>query len=235
MTRRPDDSLGASWATRPYEPSAVATVLHPAVLEMLEAQVVFLFACFNAASAHELAKDDPKRAFADSVWSGYVDLAEIRAPLVGLLHNEDGNLDTRVDGQELIHRLGSPDALETAPLSTRVLVRYDAGTEDDDVPDAVLFRETRESRLLFRLMTDYFRLHPHARDGLSLAVFRNEDIQPVVAAAHQYLNQLASPHPPYDVLAPGHRNPYALTVTVFTEASDDVGVARWIEQWRDRG
>ena len=234
MTRRPDDSLGASWATRPYEPSAVATVLHPAVLEMLEAQVVFLFACFNAASAHELAKDDPKRAFADSVWSGYVDLAEIRAPLVGLLHNEDGNLDTRVDGQELIHRLGSPDALETAPLSTRVLVRYDAGTEDDDVPDAVLFRETRESRLLFRLMTDYFRLHPHARDGLSLAVFRNEDIQPVVAAAHQYLNQLASPLPPYDVLAPGRRTPYALTVTVFTEASDDVGVARWIEQWRDR-
>ena len=162
ITRRPDVSLGASWTTSPYEPSAGVTVLHPAVLEMLEAQVVFLFACFNAACAHELDKEDSKRAFADSVWSGYVDLAALRAPLVGLLHNADGNLDTRVDGQELIHRLGSAGVLNETPLSTRVLVRYDAGVEDVEVPDAVLFRETRESRLLFRLMDDYFRLHPHA-------------------------------------------------------------------------
>ena len=69
---------------------------------------------------------------------------------------------------------------------------------------------------------------------MCLAVFRNEDIQPVVAAVHQYLNQLASIDPPYDVLAGRRRKPYAFTVTVFTEAGDDAGVARWIEQWQDR-
>lgn len=231
--RRPLQAGGA-WTTEPFERSGVATVLHPAVLEMLEAQVLFLFSCFNAAGAQEQRREDRRCAFAENIWTGYVDLASIQAPLVGLLYNEDQNLDTSVRGQDLIHRIGSPPDSE-ATLSTRLLVRYDAGGDDEDLADAEMFRESRESKLLFRLMTDYFRLHPHARDGLSLAFFRNDDIQPVIAAVHQYLNKLADIRDRrYYVLSPERRKPYAIGVTVFTESGDDVDVARWIEQWRER-
>jgi DNA phosphorothioation-dependent restriction protein DptH len=225
---------GPAWGTEPFESSAVATVLHPAVLEMLEAQVLFLFSCFNAAAEREQARIDRRSAFADKTWTGYVDLASIHAPLVGLLYNEDLNLDTNVRGQDLIHRIGSPS--DTAvTLSTRLLVRYNHGVDDEELADVEMFRESRESRLLFRLMMDYFRLHPHARDGLSLAVFRNQDIQSVIAAVHQYVNTLADKRDGrYYVLSPERRKPYALSVTMFTETGDDAGVARWIEQWRER-
>jgi DNA phosphorothioation-dependent restriction protein DptH len=233
VQRRPTQ-LGAAWCTEAFERSAVATVLHPATLEMLEAHVLFLFSCFNAAGSTELQREDRRKAFAENIWSGYVDLSSIHAPIVGLLHNEDQNLDTNVRGDDLIHRIGSPEERE-ATLSTRLLVRYDNSNEDEQVADAEMFRESRESKLLFRLMTDYFRLHPHARDGLSLAVFRNQDIQPIVAAVHQYLNKLADDTDPrYYVLTPERSKPYAIGVTIFTESGDDVDVARWIEQWQER-
>lgn len=234
VVQRRSLQAGAAWGTEPFERSGVATVLHPSVIEMLEAQILFLFSCFNAAGAQEQRRDNRRHSFAEKIWTGYVDLSSIHAPIVGLLYNEDQNLDTNVRGCDLIHRVGSPPETE-ATLSTRMLVRYDSGIDDDEVADTEMFGESRESKLLFRLMTDYFRLHPHARDGLNLAVFRNQDIQPIIAAVHQYLNKLADARDPrYYVLPPDRRKPYSIGVTVFTESGDDVDVARWIEQWRER-
>ncbi len=85
--------------------------------------------------------------------------------------------------------------------------------------DSEIFQETSESRLLLRLMQDYFDLHPHARDGLSLSVFRNNDIQPVIAAVHAYLTILskeptaARKNKRY-VLSSTRRIPYAISVTL---------------------
>lgn len=225
---------GAVWASEPFERSGLATVLHPAVLEMLEAQVLFLFTCFNTAARAEWERAERRKAFAEKIWNGYVDLASIQAPIAGLLYNADLNLDTNIRGQDLIHRIGSPENRE-AMLTTRLLLREDSGAEDEEVSDADMFREGRESKLLYRLMMDYFRLHPHARDGLTIAVFRNKDIQPVISAVHQYLTRLSDEKDRrYYVLTPDRRKPYAISVTIFTEATDDVDVARWIEQWRER-
>ncbi len=228
-----NSSEGIGWYGAPFERSAVVTVFHPAVLEMLEAQVLFLFSSFNAAARQELAREERKDVFADRIWTGYVDLASLRAPLVGLLHDEGLSLDTAVAGQDLIHRVGSPPKTE-ASLSTRVLVRYDTAADEEDVPDSGMLRDTRESRLLSRLMIEYFDLHPHARDGLKLAVLRNRDIQPVIAAVHQYLEKLADNKDTRRyVLSPDRRKPYAIGVTLFTDSDDAAGVARWIEQWRE--
>ena len=234
IVQRRRSGLGSAWSTELHERSGIVTVLHPATLEMLEAHVLFLFSCFNAAGAAEIRREERRRAFAENIWSGYVDLASIQSPIMGLLYNEDRNLDTNVRGSDLIHRIGSPEERE-ATLSTRLLVRYDNSNEDEQVGDAELFRESRESKLLFRLMMDYFRLHPHARDGLNLAVYRNQDIQPIIAAVHQYLNKLADPADGrYYVLPPERRKPYAIGVTIFTESGDAVDVSRWIEQWQER-
>jgi DNA phosphorothioation-dependent restriction protein DptH len=224
---------GNQWVAEPQERSGVATVLHPAVLEMLQAQSRFLFSCFNAAVVRELQRKGAHRLFAAGVWNGFVDLATIRSPLETLLCDGNQSLDTNLRGADLIHRIGLPEN-ENATLSTRLLLRYE-GFEDEEIADAELFRDTRESRLLHRLMVDYFRLHPHARDGLSLAVYRNADIQPVIAAVHCFLQTLADRrHENLFVLHEGRRKPYAMSVTIFSDAGDDVGVGRWIEQWRER-
>lgn len=235
--RRPD--LGDTWYADSFEPAAVATILHPAVVEMLEAQAVYLTRCFNYGVNRELGRGPEKNSFKPHIWKSYIDLADIQSPLVGLLGNEQHNLDANVRGQELIHLIGSPDDRET-PLSTRLLLQYDEASGDDtSLSDTELFRETSESRLMLRLMLDYFDLHPHARDGLSVAIFRNKDIQPVVAAVHAYLKILATKPTTRQqnrryVLHQERNRLYAISITLFTESKDEADVSLWVQQWRER-
>ncbi len=232
-------SLDDVWHADAFEPYGVATILHPSVVEMLEAQVVYLTRCFNFAANKELSKTPSRDGFKVHIWRTYVDLSSIQSPLTGLLCDESKNLCTDVRGNELIHRIGS-SSITDSPLSTRLLVRYNEGTEDDsNLNDTEMFRETSESKLLLRLMQDYFDLHPHARDGLSIAVFRNKDVQPVVAAVHAYLKVLATkpiskkPNKRY-VLNEERRRPYAISVTVFTESNDESDISNWVQQWKER-
>jgi len=228
-----------TWHADIFEKSGIATVLHPAVVEMLEAQIVYQARCFNYAVNKELRTKSPKEAFKAYILRTFMDLSTIQSPLTGLLYNEAGNLDTNVRGRELIHRIGLPESSD-APLSTRILIPYQDNLDDNSVlNDSEIFQETSESRLLLRLMQDYFDLHPHARDGLSLAVFRNKDIQPVIAAVHAYLKILSTAptstrtNKRY-VLDPRRNRPYAISVTIFTESNDETDVAGWIDQWKER-
>ncbi len=232
------ERLGITWHADYHEKSGVATILHPSVIEMLEAQVVYLTRCFNYAVNKQLLGDPSKDSFKAHVWRAYVDLSEIQSPLTGLLFNEQHNLDANVRGQELIHRIGSSDTSNT-PLSTRLLLQYNEGTDDDSLSDTEMFRETSESKLLQRLMQDYFDLHPHARDGLSVAIFRNKDIQPIIAAIHDYLGELARKPTAQKsnkryILNGERRRPYAISVTLFTESNDETDVAAWVQQWKER-
>lgn len=232
-------SLGDTWHADAHERSGVATILHPSVVEMLEAQVVYLCRCFNYAANKEMRHTPSKDSFRAHIWRTYVDLSSIQSPLTGLLHNEEKNLTAKVRGQELIHRIGSSDETDT-PLSTRLLLQYNENhDEDDSFSDAEMFRESSESKLLLRLMQDYFDLHPHARDGLSVAVFRDKDFQPAIAAVHAYLQILAKkptvqqPNKRF-VLGPERERPYAISITLFTESNDETDVSSWVQQWRER-
>lgn len=234
VVQRRDAGAGVTWHAEPYEKSGILTILHPVLLEMLEAQILYLFSCFNYAVNKEIERDSRKDAFKPHVWRTYIDLSTIHAPLSGLLYNEEQNLDTNIRGQDLIHRIGSPSSGD-ATLSTRLLLNYGDSNDEEEFSDTEMFRETSESKLLLRLMLDYFRLHPHVRDGLSIAIFRNKDIQPVISAVHHYLKMLANPKEPrYYVLSQERSRPYAISVTFFTESSDDADISRWIEQWQER-
>ncbi|MGJ8653037.1 MAG: helicase HerA domain-containing protein [Opitutaceae bacterium] len=230
--------LGDSWHADAHEPSGIATILHPSVIEMLEAQVVYLCRCFNYKANEELQRTPTKDSFRAYIWQTYTDLSQIQSPLSGLLHNEEKNLTAKVRGGELLHRIGTSSEVDT-PLSTRLLVQYnDNPEEEDSISDSEMFHESSESILLLRLMQDYFDLHPYARDGLSVAVFRNEDIQPVIAAIHTYLKELAreptakKPNKRY-VLRANREKPYAISVTLFTESSDETDVSSWVDQWQE--
>jgi DNA phosphorothioation-dependent restriction protein DptH len=231
-------SLDDTWYADTYEATGIATVLHPAVIEMLEAQSVYLTRCFNYAASNQLSLQPGKRPFPGHIWQSYVNLSSIQSPLSGLLATEDNKLDANVRGVGLIHRIGNIDTRDT-PLSTQLLLRYHDGTDDDgSLSDIEMFRETSESKLLVRLMQDYFDLHPHARDGLNLAVYRNSDIQPVIAAVHKFLRILATPNTKAKpnsryVLSAKRRRPYAISVTLFTQSSDGIAVSSWVDQWRD--
>jgi DNA phosphorothioation-dependent restriction protein DptH len=224
IVNRREDTEGDRWMWEPHELSCVVTVLHPALLEMLQAQIHYLLTSFTTVVAKELIAAGV-RSFRDLVWQGYIDLAAIQMPLSGLIKDRNRVLDTEIRGNGLVHRIGSAGDSE-ASLTTRLLLRYDA-FDDDDISDTELFRQSRESILLCRILQDYRRLHPHADDGLSIAIYQNQDIQPVIAAVDEYLRTLCQERL-------SSMKDYALAVTVFTESTDDSSVSRWVAQWTER-
>ena len=220
--RRPAE--GDRWIWEAHEPSCAVTVLHPALLEMLQAQILYLLTSFTAAAVREL-KAPGARSFRDLIWQGYVDLAAIQMPLSGLIKDRNRVLDTDMRGESLIYRVGSAGNTEES-LTTRLLLRYDA-VDEEDVSDMELFHESRESMLICRILDDYRAFHPHAQDGLSIAVYQNQDIQPIIAAVDDYLRGVCADRS-------SAMKQYAMAVTVFTESSDDSSVARWVGQWKER-
>ena len=215
-----------TWGVEKYEPSAIVTILHPALVEMLQAQWVFLLDAFAKSVETEYFRGKGGKSFKDRVWTAYSDFADIKAPLVGLPITESGKFVVTDPGSALVFRIGSlPPGTELA--STRFLTRYNQ-VEDDEIADEDLVRETSESRLFCRTLCDFFRLHTGAKDGLSLAVYRNEDIQPVLAgidAFVQYLNR---------ELPSGNRvERYSIRLVVFSESSDTSVVSQWLSAWQD--
>ena len=83
VTRR-EGAEGDRWLWEPHESSGVVTVLHPALLEMLQAQIHYLLTSFTTVAAKELAAPG-SRSFRDLVWQEYIDLATIQMPLSGLI------------------------------------------------------------------------------------------------------------------------------------------------------
>jgi DNA phosphorothioation-dependent restriction protein DptH len=214
---------GDRWVWDNFEPSGILTILHPAVLEMLQAQTSYLFSCFSTLGRFEL-RAPGAGGFRDALWGNYMDLATMQNPLTGLIKDRNRILDTNVQGEDLIHRIGK-DSEEEASLTTRLLLRYDAF--DEDVSDAELFRRSSESLLIYRILRDYRKLHPHVNDGLSVAIYQNQDLQPIIAAVDHYLKEISEGLNPKDPK-------YVISITIFTESSDDTAIARWIDQWEER-
>jgi DNA phosphorothioation-dependent restriction protein DptH len=210
--QKKDEAHEERWIWEKYEPSTAVTVLHPALLEMLHARIVYLFECFNA-EANKQLRATGTRHFKDTTWDGYLSLAAIRMPLFGMLKDANRVFDTKMRGENLLHRIGE-------------ILRYDA-FEDEDISDAAMFRETRESLLLYRVMKDYWELHPHAKDGLSVAIYQNQDIQPFIAAVNKFISD-------DERISASAGASYFMTVTLFTESSDDAEIRRWVEQWKER-
>lgn len=213
------------WTVAKHEPSAIVTVLHPALLEMLQAQVAFLFSAFSTVATSEFSA---KRPFKDSKWHYYTDMSTIQMPLAGLLVDEDLKLDVNIVGKDLVHRLGE-NSTQDAAMATRLLVRYD-GIEDDDVSDAEIFSITRESRLLHRFLEDFWYMHPQANDGISIGVYRNDDIQPILSAIHSYLRRLEEA----GVLREDRAQKYFVRLILFSESTDETAIVNWLEQWQER-
>jgi len=225
-----------AWYGEAYEKSAIITVLHPSLLEMLQSQLVYQSSCFNYAVNAEMEKDKRRDAFKKHIWQSYLDLSHIRSPINCILIDDGLNLNTNVVGHELIHKVGDPVDGENLK-STKLMLGMSDESDDEigNVSDVDMFLETRESKLLNNLLLDYFRLHPHARDGLNIAVYRNQDIQPIIAAIHAYLMKLSNiKDPNYYVIRNERSRPYNISVSIFTDSADDSGIARWIELWRER-
>lgn len=213
-----------SWAVREYEPNAIISILHPSIIEMQHAKMLFLLAAFNYLANQEIRT---KRKFRQRQWMSYEDMSAIQMPLPGLLTNPDGKLSINIHGRGLLHRIGEISSKMTS-MSTRLLTRYDV-IDDDELNSTLFSKETRESELLLRILNEYRVMHPHVQDGISLAIFRNDDLQPILAALDKFLQREWEDGD----ISPKSGRKYFVKLMIFTESTDDTGIYNLLRQWRD--
>lgn len=224
LDNKPQNVNGENtWSGNLYEENGVITILHPSVVEMLKDQCVFMAEAFSQLGTKFLCYKEP---FNNNCWQRYVDMASIQMPLGGLLVDSNDKLSVDVRGKGLLHRIGSVEE-KHGTLTTRLMTRYDH-LDDDDIKDSEIFRETSESWLLKNILEDFWRMHPHAQDGLTLAVYRNDDVQPVLAAVDSYLKALVKK----DALSKLKK--YDVRLILFSDSADQTGIVRWLEEWQER-
>lgn len=217
-----DSHVQPNWVWQEYLSAAVLTPLHPVLLEMIRYQHTYLCESFIF-YANSALEEAGHGMLAEKYWDKVVDLARVQWPVSGTLKNVKQDFDTNVRSYGYIHLVGEP---KEAPswIASRLLLEYDVD-EDEEISDTDLFRETRASQLIKRVLLDYRKLYFYADDGISIGAYCGGEIQPVIAGIDAYLSA---------ALAKREGRPYALQLTIFSDSGDDSAVMRWVNAWKQR-
>lgn len=233
VIQQQEHQLGVSKSIATFEPSALVTVLHPALLEQLEARISFLFSAFIFACKSGFSSRE--QTFAASLWQHYVSLAAIQMPLFGLIADSGNTLSTHVRGHGCFHKIGMPLKQTPSTLSTRVYSSEES--KENGLSEVQLLKKSAESMLLENFLQEYFKVRPHTWDGISIAVYRNQNIQPVIAGIHAFLEWLHTEakedEEDYNALRPERRAPYDVRIVFLTDSNDISDLRAWIAYWQD--
>lgn len=218
-----------NWGSKTEEKSGIVTILHPAMFEVLEAQILYLLSCFKYSINQLIANSETKEDACknSSIWNSYMELAQTQSPILALFKNTEHVFETGCKGSGLFFRIGNNDN-NSSVLSTRLLSNEDNETEELIISDSEFFKNTNESNLLSRLLEDYLVLHPHSRDGISLAIYRNKDIQPVISAIHNFIKRINT-----KLYANSNKSKeYLVNITFFSDNTNDSEIRNWISHWQ---
>ena len=203
--------------------AGIVTPLHPALLEMILYQHVFLCESF-CYYFNEKLKEPSAKLFTGRRWERAVELSTMRWPVFGTI-GANRSLDTHVNSYGYVHLVGHPRGDSLSIGSTLLLQDKDVD-EDEEITDTDLFGETMSSRLIKRTLLDYRQVHEHADDGISIGVYCGGDMQPIIAGIDSYLSEVITKER-------GNRL-YSLKLTVFSDSVHDATFLRWVDAWKER-
>lgn len=226
LLREPRQGMLAQNLWAPYVDSAVITGLHPCLLEMMHHRKTFLIHGFTSRIQDALNAADGVKLRA-GMWQDVCDIATIHYPIFGIICNPNKDLDTDATSLGLIHRFGKANP-QGATLSSRVLLRH-TSPEDEEMSDSELFRQSRESQVITRLLSEYTELNPHVQDGLSLAVLNVRDLQTIISGVDAFIYQRRQKSDSDRFVTPYH-----FSLTIFVAVNDSQSVSRWLQEWRRR-
>jgi DNA phosphorothioation-dependent restriction protein DptH len=211
------------WMWDAHLRGAMVTPLHPALLEMILHQSVYLCDSFCYYAMMGLQEVDG-RTFTEGRWDRVVELATIHRPVFGTL--KDGNLvlDTTAVGYGYFHLVGEFEQ-DRASISAKLLLQDELVEEEEDITSVELFRETQASVLIERALLDYRKLHPHADDGLTIGAYCSGDIQPLIAGIDAYLASSFKERA---------GRPYSLKLVILSDSRYDANLIRWVNAWKER-
>jgi DNA phosphorothioation-dependent restriction protein DptH len=227
----PQTLLSAFWICKPSNPnetlshleSGLISILHPALMEMLMHQTVYLIGAFSSDISSLVDNDKIDKG----LWRRSIEMGALQSPLPAIIYNGDQNISTEIQGNGLLYRIGVPRISESI-ASTRLLL---SALEDDEVSNNTeLVKTTSESNLITSLLRDYVKYNPNSFDGLSISIFNSTNLQAIIAGIHGFLAAQAL----------ADRNfldesrlvrPFIINLHFYSFASEETGFETLIQQW----
>lgn len=210
-------------------PAGCLTILHPAMVEMISSEYVYLKDAFenrlNYCFIHRLSS-----AQMNNEWNRLIDFATVQAPIPCLL-DKKGDVRTQVKGSDWLFKIGNINSDLYKDLLLSVTFASDGLKDIDDIPDSELTRTTDESNLLFQLMRDYFRSYAGAYDSLKIAVFMPVNIQAVMASIIELIKKTIYADNIKDGAFPAY--PYKLDIEFYADPEDEGRIGIWIAKFND--
>jgi len=226
LTSKPSDEQRESFNWSRYLDSAVITPLHPALMEMLFHQEIFLINGWLD-QMRPAIKSIEKNALKLKDWDDVRDLVGISYPLFGFI-NKNHNLETHIESFGLIHRYGKPHKNHET-LTSKIIQKYEA-PEEEAFSDTEMFWLNREAKLISHLLDEYTSIYPYSNDGISLAILNIRDIQFVIAGIDDFLSRKLERSEEDAVKYP----PYQFNLVVFSYITESHEIARWLNEWQKR-
>lgn len=210
-----------TWLWDEYLEAAIVTPLHPAMLEVIIHQYVFLCDAFSI-SIRKALEEPINRFLTEKRWNKIVNMAKMCWPLYGTLQKNHG-LNTNVRSFDYFHLLGTSKG-SSSWLDSRLLFQYE-DDDEEEISDTELFMESKASVLITRILNDYRTSYPYADDGINIGAYCGMDLQPLIAGLDSYLGGMFKTNA---------EQPYSLRLTIISDSNDDSGVWRWINAWKER-
>lgn len=203
-----------------YLDSAVAIGISPVVSELVHARNRFLLNGFPETVAEMLEYGVERGGVALERLLG---LVEVRRPVAALIRNRDRVLTTRVKSFGMIHCIGVTPESELSLASQSIMRERDV---EDESFVKELIKPNEESKLIHLGLSDYQELHPYANDQLRVLVVNVEDLQPVVAGVHRFLEEYLKDQP-IDLPA------LQFYLKVYSKSTSPGAITNQLTAWRD--
>lgn len=204
-----------------YLQQAITFGITPAVAELAQARDAFLGEGFAEVVFLLLEGELPR---AKASFDRLIGLVELRRPLICLIKNQDHSLTTRIRSFDLIHCIGDAPTNELS-LASQGIMREELLDGTDSISNLIKVNE--ESRIVYRLIDDYCKLHPYAHDQLNILVVNVADIHVTLAGVHQFLEAFLVNEAFLGTA------PYQLNLKVITTSSSPTVSANQLISWRD--
>ena len=204
--------------------SGCLTVLHPAMVEMLNAQISYL-SNYVSESLKEAFRLSDDGLLSEKTWQRIEDFSAVQSPIPCVL--DDNTVRTQTKGSGLFFKVGitGADSSDNLPLS--VTFDTDIDLEIDDISDSDLTKVSDESNLICNLLSDYIDSYGFASDGLKIAIFMPVNIQAIMSAIIVLVkNKIYPPQKSgekkYSIY------PFKLEIEFYSDPEDEGRIGLWI-------
>ena len=209
--------------------SGCLSILHPAMVEMLNAQISYI-SNYVSEYVKEALQDLEKNSITENMWQRIEDFSTVQSPIPCVL--DGSNIRTHSKGSDLLFKVGvlGADYSDNLPLS----VTFDSESEMDldEISDADLTRTTDESHLICNLICDYIDSYAFASDGMKIAIFMPVNIQAIMSSIISLIkNKIYKAPKSGEKIYPKY--PFKLEIEFYSDPEDEGRIGLWIAKFNE--